>query len=569
MPRFSWAAFGMTTTALSVLLAPMVAFAEPSPTSVHVVQPGDTLSQIALDAGTDTDTIVALNGLTNADVLSVGEALKVPANAATATATSTPASTPTSAPTTASGTSSYSVASGDNLWDIAQRFGTTPDAIAQLNHLGSPDQLSVGTVLSVPPGDAPRAASSGSSGSSGSGTSSSSGTSSGPGAGSTSSASAGSNASASSSATPRAGSSSSSNSASASSAPTLVISSVSSSPSHSVLVSYTVQPGETLTQVAHRFSVTADTIIQATNLSDANKIVVGSVLKIPIPARTHVVTDGETLRDIASSEKVDLGSLIDFNQIGDPSLIRVGQVVLLPGGDAKPAVTASSGGTSSASATPTPAATSAAPSTPSPVSASAAPTASTDTPTQAAASAPAATPTPTASATLAAHSASTAGTPAGSSASNASAATATPGASPSARPGVPSVSVAAPAGAPSSGLAAIALKFLGAPYVWGGSSPKGFDCSGFVWYIAKQLNKQVSRGMLGQYSSGSHPSRDALQPGDLVFFQNTWAPGLSHNGVYVGDDEFVNAADESTGVTISNLKTAYWSAHWFGATRLP
>jgi cell wall-associated NlpC family hydrolase len=90
-----------------------------------------------------------------------------------------------------------------------------------------------------------------------------------------------------------------------------------------------------------------------------------------------------------------------------------------------------------------------------------------------------------------------------------------------------------------------------------------------VWYVARQLNKQVSRGMLGQYDSGSHPSRDALQPGDLVFFQNTWAPGLSHNGIYIGNNQFVNAADESTGVTISNLNTAYWSAHWFGATRLP
>ena len=134
---------------------------------------------------------------------------------------------------------------------------------------------------------------------------------------------------------------------------------------------------------------------------------------------------------------------------------------------------------------------------------------------------------------------------------------------------MPAVGAAAPASVPSDGLAAAALKFLGTPYIWGGASPKGFDCSGFVWYIAKQLNKQVSRGMLGQYNSGTHPSRDDLKPGDLVFFQNTWAPGLSHNGIYLGDNKFVNAADESTGVTISNLNSAYWSAHWFGATRLP
>ena len=103
----------------------------------------------------------------------------------------------------------------------------------------------------------------------------------------------------------------------------------------------------------------------------------------------------------------------------------------------------------------------------------------------------------------------------------------------------------------------------------GGSAPSGFDCSGFVWYVARQLSKQLSRGMFGQYNSGSHPSRDELKPGDLVFFQNTWTPGLSHNGIYIGSNQFVNAADESSGVTISSLTSAYWSSRWFGATRLP
>ena len=54
-----------------------------------------------------------------------------------------------------------------------------------------------------------------------------------------------------------------------------------------------------------------------------------------------------------------------------------------------------------------------------------------------------------------------------------------------------------------------------------------------------------------------------------MFFQNTWAPGLSHNGIYIGNNQFVNAADEASGVTISSLSTAYWSSHWFGATRVP
>ncbi len=129
--------------------------------------------------------------------------------------------------------------------------------------------------------------------------------------------------------------------------------------------------------------------------------------------------------------------------------------------------------------------------------------------------------------------------------------------------------VAPPRGAPSDGLAGAGLKLLGAPYVWGGSSPSGFDCSGFVWYAARQAGKSIGRGMLGEFNSGPHPSRDELKPGDLVFFQNTYSAGLSHNGIYVGNNQFVHAADEAAGVTISSLATAYWSSHWFGATRLP
>jgi cell wall-associated NlpC family hydrolase len=113
------------------------------------------------------------------------------------------------------------------------------------------------------------------------------------------------------------------------------------------------------------------------------------------------------------------------------------------------------------------------------------------------------------------------------------------------------------------------MKLLGAPYVWGGSSPAGFDCSGYVWYAVRQAGKSISRGLLGQYNSGSHPGRDELAPGDLVFFQNTYTPGLSHNGIYLGNGQFVHAADEASGVTVSSLSTAYWSSHWFGATRLP
>jgi cell wall-associated NlpC family hydrolase len=347
-----------------------------------------------------------------------------------------------------------------------------------------------------------------------------------------------------------------------------------------VLVSYTVQPGETLNQIARQFDVRSDAIVQASNLDDANKLSVGSVLKIPVAAREHVVTDGETLRDIAAGEKVDLGSLIDFNHIDDPELIRVGQVVVLP-------VAANQQATAAAAPAPAPARATA-PAPAQSAASSADQTAATDSQT---AAAPAPTPAPTpppapapaqpaasapgpAAASQPAAQASNAGS---SSKPTAQAKPAAPGAAPAQakpaasppKPAAPVAVVAPPPGAPSDGLAGAALKFLGSAYVWGGSSPGGFDCSGLVWYVAKQLGRPLTRGMFGQFNSGAHPSRDDLKVGDLVFFQNTFAPGLSHNGIYIGNGQFVHAADEAAGVTISSLSTAYWSSHWFGATRLP
>ena len=119
-------------------------------------------------------------------------------------------------------------------------------------------------------------------------------------------------------------------------------------------------------------------------------------------------------------------------------------------------------------------------------------------------------------------------------------------------------------------MVANAMKLLGTPYVWGGASPSGFDCSGLVWYVARQSGKTTARGSLGQYNSSSqHPARNELKPGDLVFFQNTYASGVSHNGIYIGNDQFVHAATEKAGVMVSSLSSQYWASHWYGATRLP
>ena len=280
------------------------------------------------------------------------------------------------------------------------------------------------------------------------------------------------------------------------------------------------------------------------------------MLKVPLPGREHVVAAGETLRDIAAQEKVDLGSLVDFNSLDDPELIHVGQVVQVPSAPNLQAAT-------SATAASSPPPVAAAPSTNATATAasSAQGAAGATAPTAAANGAPA-TAAPAAGSTKPAAGSAATGA-AGSGTSAAAAGAVQP------KPAAPVAVVAPPAGSPTDGLAGAALKLLGSPYVWGGSSPRGFDCSGLVWYVGKQVGKPLSRGMFGEYNSGSHPARDELKPGDLVFFQNTYGAGLSHNGIYIGNGQFVHAADEAAGVTISSLGTAYWSGHWFGATRLP
>src|SRR5439155_21723676 len=69
-------------------------------------------------------------------------------------------------------------------------------------------------------------------------------------------------------------------------------------------------------------------------------------------------------------------------------------------------------------------------------------------------------------------------------------------------------------------------------------------------------------------NGGAHIPISALQPGDTVFFANTYMPGLSHDGIYIGGGQFIHASDERTGVTISSINTSYWQSHYVGATRL-
>ena len=110
-----------------------------------------------------------------------------------------------------------------------------------------------------------------------------------------------------------------------------------------------------------------------------------------------------------------------------------------------------------------------------------------------------------------------------------------------------------------------AYSMLGVPYVFGGMSPGGFDCSGFVCYVFRQAGISLPRMADLQFDAVKHVSRSNLQTGDLVFFQ-TYAPGASHVGIYVGDGKFIHASS-SRGISVAEVFTGYWGARYLGAGR--
>ena len=114
-----------------------------------------------------------------------------------------------------------------------------------------------------------------------------------------------------------------------------------------------------------------------------------------------------------------------------------------------------------------------------------------------------------------------------------------------------------------------AQRYAGVPYVWGGESRTGFDCSGLIIVVMRDLGyKSLPHSAAEQFNYGMPVARALLKPGDLVFFANTYKPGISHVGIYLGQGRFIHAAGTGKGTIVSHLAASPYAQKYAGARHL-
>ena len=111
-------------------------------------------------------------------------------------------------------------------------------------------------------------------------------------------------------------------------------------------------------------------------------------------------------------------------------------------------------------------------------------------------------------------------------------------------------------------------QYLGIRYVHGGESPKGFDCSGLIYYVLRTLGYSAPRSVSAQARMGTPVGNDLLQPGDLVFFATLGGKTPTHVGIYAGDGQFLHAPNSRSKVSYGDLTSGYWLKCYIGARRL-
>lgn len=114
----------------------------------------------------------------------------------------------------------------------------------------------------------------------------------------------------------------------------------------------------------------------------------------------------------------------------------------------------------------------------------------------------------------------------------------------------------------------VAGNYYGSRYVSGGSSPSGFDCSGFTQYVYGKCGKKISRTSYTQANEGTAVSKSELQPGDLLLFHYYGSSSIGHVGIYVGDGKFIHAANSNRGVVYDSITSGYYADNYAGARRL-